>query len=184
MTLPRRIRVVGNSGSGKSTLGRRAALRLGLPYLELDSVQHRAGWVEAPTDEFRAEVEAFRDRSEAASGGWVVDGNYERKLGSVLDGADCLVWLDLPRWRVMARVVRRTLLRLVDRQELWNGNRERWSGVVRRAPEDNIVLWAWTQHATYRERCAAASREDPERWVRLRTPRDVRLWLRSLDGRR
>ena len=179
---PRRIRVVGNSGSGKTTLARRAAARLQLPHLELDSVQHRPGWVEAPVDEFRDEVRAFRDRADANAGGWVVDGNYLAKLGEVLDGADCVVWLDPPRWLVMSRVLRRTLARLLDRRPLWNGNRERWSSLLQRNPEDNIVLWAWTKHEHYREQYSRLQAEAAVPWVRLRTPRQAEDWLDSLAG--
>jgi adenylate kinase family enzyme len=180
VTTPRRLRVVGNSGSGKTSLARRLAAQLRVPHLELDSVQHRPGWTEAPVGEFQQDVAQFRDRSEAVAGGWVVDGNYASRLGDVLDDADCVVWLDYPRWLVMSRVVRRTLLRLFDRRELWNGNRERWSGLVRRDPGKNIVLWAWTRHASYRRRYAAESAQAAVPWVRLRRPADAERWLRSL----
>lgn len=182
MTGARRIRVVGNSGSGKTTLARRLAAELRLPHLELDRVQHRAGWVEAPTEEFQQEVAEFRDRSDGRAGGWVVDGNYRDRLGNVLDAADCVVWLDYPKWVVMSRVVRRTFARLLDRRELWNGNRERWSGLVRRDPADNIVLWAWTRHASYQAEFTRAARESDVPWVRLRSPREAERWLRRLSG--
>jgi adenylate kinase family enzyme len=143
-------------------------------------VQHRPGWTEAPVDEFRREVERFRDHSEATAGGWVVDGNYETKLGGVLDAADCVVWLDYPRHVVMGRVVRRTLARLLDRRELWNGNRQRWRGLLSRVPDDNIVLWAWTQHQAYREQYAAACTRACRPWVRLRSPRQAARWLTRL----
>ena len=42
--LVRRVSVVGNSGSGKSTLGRALAVRLAVPFVELDSFAHQPGW--------------------------------------------------------------------------------------------------------------------------------------------
>ena len=169
--------VLGNSGAGKSHLGRRLARRLGVPYVELDALNHRAGWVEAPDEEFRAELAALLD---AAPAGWVVDGNYRRRVGHVLQ-PDTYVWLDYPRWLVLVRVVRRTLARALLRRELWNGNRERWRSLLRREPADNIVLWSWTQHERYRRDYAAASAVDRDaEWVRLRSPREADRWLASL----
>ena len=41
-----RTSVVGSSGSGKSTVARRLADILGVPYVELDAIHWRPGWVE------------------------------------------------------------------------------------------------------------------------------------------
>ena len=174
---PRRVCVVGSSGAGKTTLGRRLALRLAVPYVELDALSHRAGWTEAPADEVAAELRAWLD---AAPDGWVVDGNYRRRVGRVLQ-PDTYVWLDYPRRLVMARVVRRTLGRVLLRRELWNGNRERWRSLLRREPAENIVLWSWTQHERYRSDYAVASTVDGDaQWVRLRSPREADRWLAAL----
>jgi adenylate kinase family enzyme len=170
----RRICVVGNSGAGKSHLGRRLAGRLGVPYVELDALNHRAGWVEAPVEDLRSELRAVLD---AAVDGWVVDGNYRRRVGDLLE-PDTYVWLDYPRWLATSRVVRRTLGRALLRRELWNGNRERLSSLLRREPAENIVLWSWTRHERYRRDYAAASAADREAtWVRLRSPRETERWL-------
>lgn len=171
MTDVRRVRVVGTSGSGKTTLARALAARLDVPLLELDAIFHHAGWRQAADEEFRADLRAFLA---AAPDGWVVDGYYGTRVGPLLDDADVVVWLDLPRRVVMGRVVRRTLGRLVVRRELWNGNRESWAGLVRRDPEHSIVLWAWTTHGPNRVRFAAAA---DARWVRLTSRGQVRRWL-------
>lgn len=107
--------------------------------------------------------------------GWVIDGNYERKLGGlVTDAADTIVWLDLPLWMVLHRLWRRTADRIQNDVELWNGNRESW----RSALWGRESLFAWTIRAFFRHR-----REWPRRFarhpgfVRLRTPRAARDWL-------
>lgn len=175
-TTTRRVRVVGTTGSGKSTLARALAARLDLPHLELDELQHRPGWVPAPVEEFRAELRAFLD---AAPQGWVVDGNYQRQTGDLLDDADTVVWLDYPRRVVVSRVVRRTLARAITRRRLWNGNREPWNVILRRDPDLNVVLWAWRTHPVNRQRFEAAAGPG---WVRLRSPRATRAWLAGLDA--
>ena len=115
----------------------------------------------------------------AAPGGWVACGNWNRRVGEALDGADLIVWLDQPRWRVMPRVVRRTMWRGLTRRELWHGNRERLGNLLKRDPEENIARWAWTRHEAYRRQwIARAAAGDPV--LRLSSPREIRAWLRSL----
>lgn len=170
-----RVSIVGNSGSGKTTLARQLAARLGAAHLELDSVFHQPGWQPLPTEEFRERVGAF-----VAGDAWVVDGNYSAVRDLVWGRADTVVWLDPPRSRVMRRVITRTVRRAVRREELWNGNREPLSNFTRLAPEENIIVWAWTRHHEYRRRYAAAVR-DPAyahlRFVVVRTGEDLRRLL-------
>jgi adenylate kinase family enzyme len=176
-----RISVVGNSGSGKSTLAARLAAALVVPYLELDGVFHQAGWQPLPRPEFRAAVAAF-----AAGDGWVIDGNYSAVQDLVWARADTVAWLDPPRWRVMRQLVPRTLLRLVRRTELWNGNRESWTALLRADPEQSILRWAWTRHAQVRERYRQA-RADPAHahleFVRLTTPAQVAAFVAVTSAR-
>ena len=175
-----RFCVVGNSGSGKTHLAARIAHRLDVPHVELDALNHRAGWVEAPVAEFRNELTRTLAEHERRHGGWVVDGNYRSRVGDLLK-PDTYVWLDYPRRIVFPRVVRRTLGRMLLRRELWNGNREQWRSLLKHKPEDNIVLWSWTQHASYRRRYEQLRAEDPgATWVRLDDPSEAERWLADL----
>ena len=177
----RRTAVVGNSGSGKTTLARALAATLDVPRLELDALFHLPGWTELPTEDFRARVSEF-----VAGGRWVVDGNYSAVGDLVWARADTVVWVDPPDPVVLSRIVRRTLRRVVTRQELWNGNREPWSNVFSWNPERSIVAWSWTQRAKYRARYSAAM-ADPA-WahidfVRLRNRADGRRLLEAAAAR-
>jgi adenylate kinase family enzyme len=134
-----RISVLGTSGSGKTTLARRLAADLDLPHLELDAVFHQPGWTELPLAQFRDTVGAF-----CAGDRWVVCGKYSQVRDLVLGRADTVVCLDHHRLRQTLRVAWRTALRIVRREDLWNGNRETWRGLaVWRAPEESIVRWTW-----------------------------------------
>lgn len=177
MTPPRRVRVVGNSGAGKTTFARAIAARLALPHLELDAVFWDAGWTHRDPVEAREHLTTFL--TAAGANGWVTDGNWNSRLDGLLDDVDVVVWLDFPRRVVMARVIRRTIARGVTRRELWNGNRESLASLLRRRPDENIVLWAWTEHERYRAHYAALAASGAQ-VLRLRTPREARLWLESL----
>jgi adenylate kinase family enzyme len=171
-----RINVVGASGSGKSTVASRLSEMLDIPHVELDALQHQPGWAQLPVEELREQV------TELTSGPrWIVDGNYSSILGDLVwSRADTLVWLDLPRAAVMRQLVPRTVTRAVTRRELWNGNREPITGLIRWDPHHSILRWSWTRHPMVRERYTTMM-EDPAyghlRFVRLRTRAEVRGWL-------
>jgi len=156
------------SGSGKTTLGRELARRLDAPFHELDALHHGPGWTEATAEELRARVEPL-----LAGERWVVDGAYRGKLGDlVLERADVVVWLDLPRRVWLPRLLRRTVSRIVRREELWNGNRESLRSALSR---DSVVRYALR---TYPERHRLYPGElAPYPHVRLRTPAAVDRWL-------
>jgi adenylate kinase family enzyme len=165
---------MGGSCAGKTTVSRRLAAILGVPHVELDGLHHDAGWQEASAEVLQARVRATLD---AASDGWVVDGNYGAKLGPlVLERADTVVLLDPPYLRTFGRALRRTLTRTITREELWNGNREQIRHVFTRYW---IPWWVLGNHRRHR-------REVPERvaaqphleLVHLRSDAEVEEWLR------
>lgn len=94
--------VMGPPGSGKSTLARKLGAAHGLPVFHLDQAYWRAGWIEAPARESHAEVERI-----AALPAWVIDGNYTGIIASRLAAADALIYLDVPSWLAMLRILRR-----------------------------------------------------------------------------
>ncbi len=168
----KRVNVKGTSGSGKSTLGLELGRRLDLPYVELDALHHGPNWSEPTDEEFRARVRAAMD---AAPDGWVIDGNYEGKLGDVvLAAADTIVWLDLP-FRVKARRLwRRTAERIRNDVELWSGNKESWRGVL--WSRDSLFWWMVRTHFQHRREWPDHFAGDP-RFVRLRSVSQARAWL-------
>lgn len=169
-TPARRIALTGCSGSGKSTLGRALAARTAIPYTELDALFHGPDWT--PRPEFEADVADLATRD-----AWITDYGYGLARPLLGPRAELLVWLDLPRWRVMTQIVPRTVRRRLARHELWNGNVEPPFHTFFTDPE-HIVRWAWRTHAKTgrRVREVAAARPDLP-IVRLRSRREVHTWL-------
>jgi adenylate kinase family enzyme len=171
-----RVAVMGTSGAGKSTLARMLSDRLACPLLELDSVYHQANWTPLPDDEMRSRVEAF-----TAGDAWVVDGNYSRFTASVRARATDVVWIDPPKAVVMAQVIYRSAARVLDQQELWNGNRERLRAWI---DPGHPIRWAWrTFHDTRQKYVALFDSVElaHARKHRLRNRAQIRAFLGSLS---
>lgn len=168
----RGVLVSGISGAGKTTLARRVGQLVGIPHVELDALQHGPGWT--PRPEFQADAERF-----SAGERWITEDQYHSIIGDLLwRRADTVIWLDLPRRVVMRRVIWRTASRMIMRTELYNGNREQFAAL--REP-GHPIRWAWTQHAARRARIEQLTRVHPDvRVFRLRSPREVRRWLREI----
>jgi adenylate kinase family enzyme len=171
--VPPKIVVVGTSGSGKTTVARELVRRLGVPHVELDALFHGPGWTETPPEEFRRRVAAA-----TAGDGWVVDGNYESKLGDlVLGRADTVVWLDVPLRVALTRVTRRTIGRIRPGEELWSGNRESWRGGF--FGWESMFVWTIRSHFRRRRQVPAQLARHPHlRVARLRSAREVESYLR------
>jgi adenylate kinase family enzyme len=168
-----RVAVMGSSGSGKSTFARKLAAALDAPHTELDALNWRPGWVDlSKTDpaEFVRLVEA-----RAAADRWVMDGNYTAVRPAILRRATHLVWLDYERSVIMPRVIRRSFVRAVMKDELWpgTGNREEFRKWLKK---DHPIRWAWDtfdrRRAGY-EQMFADPRVQRLSLHRLRHPREA-----------
>ena len=167
----RRVAVIASaSGCGKSTVARALASSLDAPYVELDAIHHQAGWTELHADELRRRVEPI-----VVGDRWVIDGSYRGKLGNlVLERADTVVWLDLPRHVWLPRRLRRTARRVLLREELWNGNRESLRGVF--AGRDSLIAFALRNERPRRQRYPRELAR--YRVARLRSQAEVDAFLR------
>jgi adenylate kinase family enzyme len=172
----RKVAIIASaSGNGKTTMGHELAERMDVPFVELDALVHGPNWIETSD-----EVLAARLAPVLASGAWVIDGTYRRKLGDrVLEAADVVVWLDLPIRVWLPRLVRRTARRLIGREQIWNGNRESLRGAV--WGRDSLFGYALRSHFARRREWPAELRAFPV--VRLRTTAGVQAFLTRASRR-
>lgn len=99
-----RIAIIGSGGAGKSTVARELGERLDLPVVHLDQVFWQPGWDALPLTEWQAQHAAL-----CAEPQWVLDGNYGSTMDQRLAACDAVVFLDLPWWRCLYRVIRRRI---------------------------------------------------------------------------
>jgi len=99
-----RVIVIGCSGSGKSTLSQKLHRILQLPIIHLDRYYWQANWQATEQKAWDQKVTEF-----ALTDRWIIDGNYSRTLNIRIERADVIVFLDMPRWLCMYRIVKRRI---------------------------------------------------------------------------
>lgn len=168
-----RVLIYGVTGSGKSTLARRLAERTGLPWHSVDDLTWEPGWVGVPADEQRRRIAAI-----CAGERWILDTAYSSWIDVPMARVQLIVALDYPRWLSLGRLVRRTMLRNLDRRPICNGNTESFRQTFSR---DSIIAWHFRSFARKRDRMRAwaADPSGPD-VLRLTSPGAARRWLADL----
>lgn len=149
-----RVLVIGTSGSGKSTFAEKLAREAGITHLELDQMNWRPGWYDRSTEEpeaFLADVAAATSATD-----WVLAGNYAMTRPTVLPRLTHVVWLDLPLWRVMTQVIRRSFQRASSGADVFPGCRENWPRLLE---AEHPIRWALATHHARRPRYVALSEQ-------------------------
>ncbi|RXJ02031.1 topology modulation protein [Anaerobacillus alkaliphilus] len=118
----KKIMVIGvSAGVGKSTLAKKMADELKIDVYHLDQLYWRAGWVEAPFEEF-SEAQAKIVNRES----WIIEGNYTSTFRIRSDKADTIVYIEHPIYVCFYRVVKRWLTNLgKTRQDMAEGCSEK-----------------------------------------------------------
>ena len=103
--------------------------------------------MEVPADEQRQRINAI-----CTGQRWILDTAYSKWLDLVMPRAEIIVALDYPRWLSLGRLVRRSLMRALDRRTICNGNTESFRQLASR---DSIVVWHFCSFARKRARINA-----------------------------
>ncbi len=171
-----RIVILGCTGAGKTTFGRKLAAKLGYPATDLDDLNWLPGWTMRPTEEFFS-----RAKDAASHPQWVIIGNYSKVREAIWPKADAFIWLDYPFPRIFWQLLRRSVLRAIDKNPICNGNIESWRQFF---SKESIMLWLLKTFRKRRREYGTlfdANGNSPNiAYIRLRSPRAAEEWLQQL----
>jgi adenylate kinase family enzyme len=172
-----KILVVGTSGSGKTTLAGKLSKVLKIKDIELDALHWKENWTPSDPEEFREKLlNAIENEN-----GYVIHGNYGKVKDLTWGNVDTVIWLDYSRFVVMWRVLKRTITRIITKEELWAGNRETFRNSF--LAKDAIIFWAWITYKKRKEQYSKMLKENPFRikeFIVLKRPKEADTLLKRL----
>lgn len=181
--LGQRILIAGNSCSGKSTLGSHLSTILSVPFVELDALNWEPNWVglnDTDPDKLMRRIQAATDGES-----WVVAGSYARFSQPVFwPRLETIVWLDLPLYQLVWRMLKRSWKRWRTHELLWGTNYEKfWPQLMVWRREDSLLWWIVTQYQPKRQKMLEYH-IDPQwshiRFIRLCSSREIQAFIHSM----
>lgn len=165
----KKVIVIGSGGAGKSTFSRRLGEKTGLPVIHLDKLFWHRNWTRTSEGEW---VEIVR--REAARDEWIMDGNFGGTREIRLQACDTVIFLDMPRWLCMYRILKRTLFyRKETRPDMAEGCDERF--------DLEFILWVWNYPKGGRRRVTAELERFPDKNVIvLRSTSEIESFLQNI----
>jgi adenylate kinase family enzyme len=172
-----RITVIGTPGTGKTTLAQQLAAKVAYPFIEIDALFWEPQWTPVAPHIFRERV------ADALAGTqWTLGGNYSIARDLIWSRSDTVIWLDYPLSIALSRLFRRTIRRIVTREELWSGNRETWRSQF--LSRESLFLFAIKTHYKRREkfpRELAQNEFSHLKKLRFYHPQETAAWFARLD---
>lgn len=173
----KRVVIAGVTGTGKTTLARDLSQKMQADFVDLDELNWLPQWVTRNSDDFLQLVDAAIRRD-----CWVVSGNYRAARPRIWGRADTVIFLDYPFWFSLVRLVRRSILRIVDKKPICNGNFETLPKFLSR---DSIVLWFFKTYWR-RKRDMRQVLDNPQDYpyitfLRFQSHKETQAWLKQIS---
>ena len=160
-----KVHIIGQAGSGKTTLARQLAASDGATAHDLDPIVYGPGGQRSHAEVARSIEVILTENS------WVTEGAYrDAWLTPLLDAADAIVWLDLPRRVCLWRIFRRHVLAELRR----NNRHPGWRRLA------SFMRYTWEVHPRLRAETAELLAGYGEKVVRCRSAAEVSALGRSL----
>ncbi len=100
----KRVMIIGGSGSGKSTLARQLGEITKLPIIHIDKMYWKPHWELRDGAELRKMILDTIQNDE-----WIFEGNNFPSFQDRINRADMLIFIDMPRWLRLFRVIKRMI---------------------------------------------------------------------------
>ena len=176
----KRINIIGTSGSGKSTFAKQLAELLSIKYIEMDALFWDRGWQGRKDTDFFSSLKDMITQD-----AWVLDGNYTRSTSIKWKNVDTVIWLDYSFWCTFMQLIKRSIIRIYTKKELWPGTGNIESCRQTFLSKESILLWmVQSFYKNRRKYRAIISNQNYQyiHFIRFTSPRDCATFLVTLKA--
>lgn len=119
----KRIAIIGSSGAGKTQLARDLGSILNIDVIHLDRIFWQFCWKSISSDERKDSLqELVQQKHLQGQWQWIIEGTFLRSSEPHLKKADTIIFLDLPTWLCLLRIIYRHIrCRKQPRPDLLDG---------------------------------------------------------------
>lgn len=164
-----KILIIGCAGSGKTTLTKKIKELLNLPVIHMDRFYWRKNWQKINDADWENKVKEL-----AQTPNWIMDGNYTTTLSIRLNYASSVIYLDVPRWKCLARVILRRFrwFNNLKRQDMPEGCKEHinWK----------FYQWVWSYPKRSRQKTFDLLKDFNGPVYVLKTNKDIGKFISNL----
>ena len=109
----KRIWILGGTASGKTTLAKKISKKLKIPFYSTDDFIYKKKWSEKYSDDVQ-----IRKLDRVVRGAsWIIEGVHKNEwVNSSIKKADLIIFLDMKKFRLLSRVVKRQRSRKKDNE--------------------------------------------------------------------
>jgi adenylate kinase family enzyme len=154
------------------------AKALNSPYIELDQLFWKPNWEQPTDEEFFKKIENALNQET-----WILDGNYTRTIPVKWKNVTCIIWIDYNFSRTLYQAVKRAIVRIRSRQEIWpnTGNVETFKKTF--MSKDSILIW--TLKTFKKNRINYSKLEhDPKishiKFIRIQSPKEAQQFINEV----
>ncbi|GEM_PF-6975487 len=132
-----KVLIVGCAGAGKTTIGKKIATYTNTPFFSLDDFYWQPKWRKTPAKDFENNIKDILSLDSC-----IIDGLYPEVLRQLEIESNydfAILYIKTTKCKSIYRVIKRTILRILTKEKICNGNVEKVSNLIGKS---NIILYS------------------------------------------
>ena len=169
LNLGKKVLIIGCAGSGKTTLAKQLSKIIDLPIIHMDNYYWTKNWGRKSDDAWHDIVNELCQQPK-----WIMDGNYTKTMATRFQHACTIIYLDIPRWKCLLRVMIRRF-RLI-----YNKNRDDIPANCNERMSVEFYRWIWNYPKRSRNNTLELLKNYSEIVYHLKSKQDADAFIKTM----